>query len=112
MLVRRWTLMIAGLGMFGASACGLFGEDELTDGNACSVGDECETGVCTSANLCSHSRCECPSGNCPDSGEVSSDCREGWVCVRYDSIFDPLEEFFGGTPNPSDGFCQPSCASG
>jgi hypothetical protein len=45
-------------------------------------------------------------------GEESQDCRDGWVCVRYDSIFDPLKEFFGGTPNPSDGYCQPSCAAG
>lgn len=112
MLTRRWLPMIAGLALFGASACGLFGEDELTDGQVCSVGDECSTGVCTSASLCSHSKCECPSGNCPTTGEPSEDCRDGWVCVRYDSIFDPLEEFFGGTPNPSDGFCQPSCAAG
>lgn len=105
--------MLAGLVLFGASACGLFGEDELTDGDVCSIGDDCSTGVCTSASLCSHSACECPSGNCPAmGGEQSSDCRDGWVCVRYDSIFDPLEEFFGGTANPSDGYCQPSCAAG
>lgn len=113
MLVRHWISLIGGLAMFGASACGLFGEDKLTDGDVCSTGDDCETGVCTSASLCSHSRCECPSGYCPDmGGEESPDCRDGWVCVQYDSIFDPLKEFFGGMPNPSDGYCQPSCAAG
>ena len=104
--------MIAALALFGASACGLFSEDEITDGDVCSVGDDCSNGVCTTANLCSHTRCECPSGTCPETGEASSDCREGWVCVRYDAIFDPLKEFFGGTPNPSDGYCQPSCEGG
>src|SRR5690606_13787743 len=33
-------------------------------------------------------------------------------CVGYDAILDPVKEFFGGTPNPSDGYCQPSCAAG
>jgi hypothetical protein len=112
MLIRHWISMIAGLALFGASACGLFGEGEPTDGDVCSVDDDCSTGVCTSASLCSHTRCECPSGTCPEMGEQSSDCRDGWVCVRYDSIFDPVQEFFGGTPDASDGFCQPSCAAG
>jgi hypothetical protein len=112
MNVRRWFPRIVGLALLAGSACGLFGEEELTDGEVCTANDDCETGVCTSASLCSHSRCECPSGNCPTSGETSPDCRDGWVCVRYDSLFDPLKEFFGGTPNPSDGYCQPSCDAG
>jgi hypothetical protein len=112
MYARRWTLALAGLAMFGASACGLFTDEPLTDGDVCSVDDDCETGVCTTANLCSHSSCECPSGYCPEKGEQSPDCRDGWVCVRYDSLFDPLKEFFGGMRNPSDGYCQPSCDAG
>lgn len=112
MSVRRWIPMLAGLALLGASACGLFGEDELTDGQVCSADDDCSTGVCTAANLCSHSPCECPSGNCQAGGEQTSDCLDGWVCVSYESVFDPLEEFFGGMPNPSDGYCQPSCAAG
>lgn len=104
----RSMLMIAAL----VPACGLFGEPTQNDGEVCSVADDCSTGVCTTANLCSHSRCECPSGNCQTGGEPTSDCLDGWVCVSYESIFDPVEEFFGGTPNPSDGFCQPTCAAG
>lgn len=109
MIARRWIPMLA---LLGAASCGLFGEEAQTDGQVCNVDDDCETGVCTSANLCSHSWCECPSGNCAPGGEQSSDCLEGWVCVEYDSVFDPLKEFFGGTPNPSDGYCQPSCEAG
>lgn len=111
MIVRRWLIPLFGIALLG-SACGLFGEDELTDGAVCSVNDECSTGVCTSASLCSHSRCECPSGNCAAAGEPTEDCLDGWVCVGYDSVFDPLKEFFGGMPNPSDGYCQPSCEAG
>src|SRR5690606_1058850 len=84
----RSTLVVAGLAL---SACSLFGDDRQTDGEVCSVDDDCSTGVCTSAQLCSHSRCECPSGNCAMGGEQTSDCLDGWVCVEYDSIFDPVK---------------------
>lgn len=105
----RWGFLILAF----APACGLFGDEPQTDGQVCSVDDDCSTSVCTNANLCSHSRCTCPSGNCPvKGGEQTSDCLDGWLCVKYDSIFDPAKEFFGGKANPSDGYCQPSCAAG
>lgn len=109
---RKWIPMLAAVALLGASSCGLFGDGPQTDGQVCSVDDDCSTGVCTSADLCSHSHCECPSGNCMIGGEQTSDCLDGWVCVGYDSVFDPIKEFFGGTPNPSDGYCQPSCEAG
>lgn len=108
MPTRSWLLAFA---LVGAASCGLFDEPQ-TDGEVCRDDDECSTGVCTAANLCSHSACECPSGNCALGGEQSSDCRDGWVCVGYDSVWDPLKEFFGGEPNKGDGYCEPSCTAG
>jgi hypothetical protein len=108
----KWTLSIPAFLLSGLLGCGLFGVEAQTDGEVCSTEDDCSTGVCTSGNLCSHSRCECPSGNCAAGGEQTDDCLDGWVCVGYDSILDPVKEFFGGTPKPDDGYCQPSCAAG
>lgn len=107
-------ILVTGLALLGSAACGLFGlgDVELNDGEECSVDDDCSTGYCTSANLCSHTACECPSGDCVEGGEQTSDCREGWLCVGYDHILDPVKEFFGGKGNPSDGYCQPTCADG
>lgn len=107
---------VLGLGvvLLSAAGCGLFGEEDPapTDGNVCRADDECSTGTCTLASLCSHSVCRCPSGSCAPGGEETSACRDGWVCVGYESFFDPVVDFFGGEPNESNGYCAPRCADG
>jgi hypothetical protein len=106
-------LLAVGLVCAGAAGCGLFdAEDAPTDGEVCEVGEDCTTGVCTSSALCSHSACDCPSGHCAEAGEVTSDCLDGWRCVGYDSLFDPVTEFFGGKVNEHNGYCQPACEGG
>ncbi|KIG13313.1 hypothetical protein DB30_00361 [Enhygromyxa salina] len=108
-------MLAMGLAMSSAVGCGLF-EPALTDGEVCDADKDCTTEVCTSYGLCSHSRCDCPSGDCAESGEVTSDCLDGWRCVSHDSIFapvvDPIKEFFGASTDDSDGFCQPTCEAG
>jgi hypothetical protein len=108
-------LVAVGLVLSGAAGCGLF-DDAQTDGEVCEVDDDCSTGVCTSYALCSHTGCDCPSGNCAEAGEVTSECLDGWRCVSVDSIFDPvtepITEFFGGKVDEHSGYCQPVCEGG
>jgi hypothetical protein len=101
-----------GLALLGSVGCGAFGEPEQTDGDVCERDDDCESGYCTLASVCSHARCDCPSGSCAPSGEETDDCRDGWVCIGHESIFEPVVDFFGGQPNDSDGYCMPRCADG
>ncbi|PRQ03286.1 hypothetical protein ENSA5_17230 [Enhygromyxa salina] len=107
----KYLILGFGLAVSGAVGCGLL-DPEPSDGEVCESDSDCTTEHCTSYGLCSHSRCECPSGQCAEGGELSSDCRDGWRCVGYDSIFDPVKEFFGAKVNESDGYCQPSCEDG
>ncbi|PRP97360.1 hypothetical protein [Enhygromyxa salina] len=111
----KWVVLAIGLAMSTVVGCGLF-DSGITDGEVCDADKDCTSEACTSYGLCSHSRCECPSGNCAEAGEVTSDCRDGWRCVGYDSIldplFDPVKEFFGAKSNEHDGYCQPTCEAG
>ncbi|MCX4241966.1 hypothetical protein [Paraliomyxa miuraensis] len=96
-------------------ACGIFGiedEPDITDGDLCSSDDDCITGVCTTASLCSHSACTCPGDACAPGGDEVDACREGWVCVDKDSILDPVVDFFGGDPSERHGYCMPRCDAG
>lgn len=86
------------------------GEAPQTDGDFCSGDADCNTGICTTSRLCSHSHCTCD-GDCDPAGEVDDECRPGWSCVGYEWILDPVTEFFGGEPNESDGYCTPTCAA-
>jgi hypothetical protein len=111
--MRSFALAL-GMVLLGSPGCVLFEEDEpaQNDGDVCSRDDECSAGYCTSASICAHSMCDCPSGSCAAGGEETSACRDGWVCVGYESIFEPVVEFFHGEPDDSDGYCIPSCADG
>jgi hypothetical protein len=99
-------IVLAGFG------CDLFEEldsVERTDGDPCQTAADCSSGVCTTSGLCSHSSCQCPRDACGSEGTEVAVCRDGWVCVDYDSIFDPVVEFFGGMPAEDRGYCQPRC---
>jgi hypothetical protein len=99
--------------LLGAAGCEAFDDEpDQSDGEVCSSDDECSTGVCTTASLCSHHACNCPSGSCAPAGEETDACRDGWVCVGYESIFAPVVDFFGGEPNEKDGYCVPRCEGG
>lgn len=109
---RPWPLAL--VLVLGAGACDVFGaaaDGAPTDGDVCHADDECSSGVCTTANLCSHSLCKCPNGACAEHGSVVDDCRDDWVCVDRESIFDPVVEFFDGTPAKDQGYCQRPCAA-
>jgi hypothetical protein len=109
--VRSFAFALGSL-LLGLVGCGAFVEPDPSDGDVCDRDDDCATGYCTLASLCSHGACDCPSGSCAPGGEETSDCRDGWVCVGHDSIFDPVIDFFGGEPDESDGYCLPRCADG
>lgn len=49
---------------------------------------------------------------CDPNGEAAPQCREGWLCVGYESVFDPVGEFFGAEPDLDDGYCQAPCSIG
>lgn len=116
-----WAWMSAALSV---SACVLpdgFGsgdtlgsESSLTknDGDYCEQASDCSSELCTNSRLCAHSRCKCSGEECPQEGEPSGDCREGWVCTDAKSLLDPVDEFFGGEPAKNKGYCAPSCAAG
>lgn len=86
--------------------------DGPTDGMECEVDDDCSTGACTQASLCSHSSCRCSGDECGPEGQAVDACREGWVCVDAKSILDPVSEFFGRMPAEDRGYCQPTCDAG
>ncbi len=100
----------------GSVSCLLFGEEEQTDGQVCTDDGQCSTGRCTAAALCAHSSCGCAGEACDEGGEVTSDCRDGWVGVVHTSILeafgDSVIDFFGGEPSDNTGYCQPLCAHG
>ena len=111
----RRLVSFAAFGFALATGCGIFsvfGEERPTDGEYCELDEGCSTGVCTTANVCGHSRCRCDDGLCSGEGEPDDACRAGWVCVEYDSIFAPVVDFFGGDPRVDDGYCQPLCEDG
>jgi hypothetical protein len=79
------------------------------DGQRCREDDECASGFCTTEELCAHSACDCPGNTCGSSGKVTEPCADHWVCTDADSIFDGVEEFFGGHARKDKGYCQPLC---
>ena len=99
----------------GSSGCFIFDapDDEApSDGDFCTEDDDCSTGVCTTYGLCSHTHCTCPGDACAEDGTTVDACRDGWVCVDKDSIFDPVTEFFGGEASERRGLCQAPCDEG
>jgi hypothetical protein len=98
--------------VFATVACSAVeGEPENNDGSFCSKNTDCSSGVCTRARLCAHSACDCPGDSCSTDGEAVPECRAGWVCMDYKSLFDPVVEFFDAEPDKDDGYCQPLCAA-
>jgi hypothetical protein len=88
-------------------------EDAMrADGTQCASDDECRTGVCTSAHLCSHSSCNCPGEGCAPEGEPAAACADGWVCVYYESVFESVGEVFDIEHDMDGGLCQPLCEAG
>jgi hypothetical protein len=79
------------------------------DGAFCHENEDCESGFCTSEQLCAHSACECSGNTCGATGKEADPCAEDWVCTDADSIFDGVEEFFGGHARKDKGYCQPLC---
>lgn len=94
--------------------CLVVGEEEKlanNDGEVCAGDSDCSSGICTSYHLCAHSRCNCPGSSCSPGGEVVDVCKEGWLCSDAASIFDGVEEFFGGTPAKDQGYCHLPCST-
>lgn len=88
------------------------GSPPQNDGDYCEKASDCSTEVCTTARVCAPSRCKCSGEECPAAGELSEDCREGWVCTDAKSVFDPVSEFFGDEPAKNKGYCAPLCEVG
>jgi hypothetical protein len=92
--------------------CFVAGEDpepRNNDGEVCAEDADCSSGICASYRLCAHTRCNCSGSTCSEGGEVVEVCKEGWLCSDADSIFDGVEEFFGGTPAMDQGYCHLPC---
>jgi hypothetical protein len=101
--------------LLSASACVVLEpepEPATNDGDYCESDEDCSTGHCNHNRLCSHSACDCPGDTCDPNGEEAPSCRPGWICVGYDSIFEPVGEFFGAEPDLDDGYCQIPCSVG
>jgi len=94
--------------------CLVIGEEEKlanNDGEGCVEDSDCSSGNCTSYRLCAHSRCNCPGSTCTPGGEYADECKEGWLCSDEESIFDGVQEFFGGTPAKDQGYCHLPCTA-
>jgi hypothetical protein len=103
--------LLLGFTLFAAGCSAVESEPENNDGSFCAKNADCSSGVCTRARLCAHSGCNCPGDTCSADGEVVPECRPGWVCMDYKSLFDPVVEFFDAEPDQDDGYCQPLCAA-
>jgi hypothetical protein len=89
---------------------GLEGKDsKIADGERCDKDEDCESDVCTTAQLCAHSPCRCTGDACGPTGQESSACSDGWVCTDATNGFDNVREFFGGEAPEDRGYCQPTC---
>lgn len=114
-LTRAFCILVVANSLLGCELATLIAEDEdepgLDDGSFCTENDECESGTCTSSQLCAHSWCECPGDTCAGSGDPSPDCNKDWVCTD-NKFFDGFREFFGGDPAENRGYCQAPCAPG
>jgi hypothetical protein len=101
--------------LLSASACLVLEpepEPANDDGDYCATDADCANGRCNENHLCAHTACDCPGETCDPAGEAARQCREGWLCVGYDSILDPVGEFFGAEPDEDDGYCQAPCSIG
>lgn len=101
--------------MLSASACIVLEpepEPENNDGDYCASDADCAHGRCNDNRLCAHSACDCPGDTCDPSGETAPECRDGWLCVGYESLLDPIGEFFHAEPDLDDGYCQVPCSVG
>lgn len=117
----RWAWAFAALALpscvlpdgFGSS--GALGSEsglKKNDGDYCERASDCTSELCNNSRLCAHSRCKCSGDACPEHGEPSNDCRDGWVCTDARSLLDPVDEFFGGEPAQNKGYCHPTCEAG
>ena len=110
---RVLLLMLSCLASANCELAAIVAEDEedegKPDGARCREDEECRSGFCTSEELCAHSTCDCPGNTCGATGKATEPCAEHWVCMDADSIFDGVEEFFGGHPRKDKGYCQPLC---
>jgi hypothetical protein len=110
--MARWGILAA---VLLAAGCVLVGDKEderLGDGARCKDDDECRSGVCTTAELCAHSSCECGGKTCDAAGEQARQCADGWVCTDAKGLLDGVQEFFGGMPAEDEGYCHPLCSAG
>src|SRR5947209_7391130 len=104
MLKRKFNAIWVALALLSASplpgGCEGLSQEEpaVNDGALCSENADCSSQLCTGAQLCGPSACECAGDSCGAAGKRSSSCADGWVCVDEKSLVDPIKEFFGGTP--------------